>query len=40
MTFPVGLLEVLIWGAVVATGLGAVTLLTLLFKDFKDRNIW
>lgn len=40
MTFPVELLQLLIWAAVTGTGLGAIVLLALLVRDFYDRNIW
>jgi hypothetical protein len=40
MRFPEFLVELLIYAALVGSGLGMVTLLLLLVKDFKERKIW
>jgi|GEM_PF-4622074 hypothetical protein len=40
MLFPKFIVEILIYAALVGSGLGMVTLLLLLFKDFKKRRIW
>jgi len=38
--FSESFLKVLIVLALVWTALGAITLLTLLFRDFRNRNLW
>ncbi len=38
--FPATFLEILIYGALAWTGLGAIVLLTLLLKDHRKRSIW
>ena len=38
--FPDALVQLLITGSLVLTGLGAATLIWLLFKDRRDKQIW
>ena len=40
MSFPQWLVEILIYAALIGSGLGMVTLLLLLWRDFKERKIW
>ena len=40
MMFPEGLVEIMIYAALIGSGAGMVTLLLLLAKDFKRREIW
>lgn len=38
--FPEWLVQIIIIGSLVATGLGMIILLSLLYRDWKDGNIW
>ena len=40
MLFPQFIVEILIYAALAGSGLGMVTLLLLLLKDFKERKVW
>jgi hypothetical protein len=38
--FPLLFIQILIWGALIWTLAGAVTLIILLIKDWKNKSIW
>lgn len=40
MTIPLAVLEVLVYGALIVSAVGPITLLVLLWRDWKGGKLW